>query len=146
MMSCVFRAGRKGAATDHQSILFDVDMETGEIGRGTTNAHWYQLGLNKIRTTPWLSCHSYTTHPDTGDKLSGKTIPNMGEIVALAKNAHLRLLPDVPMAGWDVALTNRGILLLEVNLSCNFFRGQFDVPRYLQTVNDFFLDIERRLP
>lgn len=145
VMSCVFRAGRQGAATDHQSILFDVDLESGRIGRGTTNSHWYQLGPKTILSTPWTSSHSYTVHPDTCERLSGKTIPNIDEIVKLAKNAHLRLLPDVPMAGWDVALTTRGILLLEVNLSCNFFRGQFDIPRYLQTVNDFFLDIERRL-
>ena len=145
VMSCVFRAGRKGAATDHQSILFDVDLKTGEIGRGTTNAHWYQLGLNKIPNTPWISSHSFTAHPDTGTRLSGKKIPNIEEIVRVARNAHFRLLPDVPMAGWDVALTTRGLLLLEVNLSCNFFRGQFDVPRYLETVHYFFLDIEHRL-
>ena len=44
-ISCVFRAGRKGAATDHDSILFDVDVKTGKIGRGTTNMQWYRLGL-----------------------------------------------------------------------------------------------------
>jgi hypothetical protein len=31
------------------------------------------------------------------------------------------MLPDVPLAGWDVALTAEGACLLEVNLSCNFF-------------------------
>ena len=44
-LSCVFRAGRQGAATDHDSILFDVDVKTGAIKGGTTNAHWYRLGL-----------------------------------------------------------------------------------------------------
>lgn len=39
-LSCVFRAGRAGAATDHQSILFDVDLASGVIKCGTTNAHW----------------------------------------------------------------------------------------------------------
>lgn len=36
-LSCVFRAGRKGASTDHDSILFDVDVKTGKIRGGTTN-------------------------------------------------------------------------------------------------------------
>ena len=37
------------------------------------------------------------------------------------------MLPDVPLAGWDVAITKEaGVCLLEVNLSCNFFRGTFD--------------------
>ena len=31
-------------------------------------------------------------------------------------------MPDVPLAGWDVAFTDKGMLLLEANLSCNFFR------------------------
>lgn len=39
-LSCVFRAGRQGAATDHSSILFDVDIGTGVIQEGSTNAHW----------------------------------------------------------------------------------------------------------
>jgi len=37
-LSCVFRAGRAGASTDHDSILFDVDVKTGTIKGGTTNA------------------------------------------------------------------------------------------------------------
>merc|ERR1711871_291293 len=47
-LSCVFRAGRGGAMTDHDSILFDVDMSSGMIRKGTTNMHWYQLGPDKI--------------------------------------------------------------------------------------------------
>ena len=35
-----FTARREGAITDHVSVLFDVDKHSGEIGRGTTNAHW----------------------------------------------------------------------------------------------------------
>jgi len=71
-MSCVLRLGREGASTDHQSVLFDVDiassehslravtpvgteavatpsastpLELGVIKDGYTNSHWYQLGL-----------------------------------------------------------------------------------------------------
>ena len=47
-LSCVFRAGRQGAATDHDSILFDVDFKSGLISGGTTNAHWYRLGLHDL--------------------------------------------------------------------------------------------------
>ena len=41
------------------------------------------------------------------------------------------MLPDVPFVGFDVVLTDDesvagGICLLEVNLSCNFFGGDFD--------------------
>lgn len=63
-LSCVFRAGRQGADTDHSSILFDVDASTGTILKGTTNAHWYELGPTKMFNTPWVSTHDATHHPD----------------------------------------------------------------------------------
>jgi hypothetical protein len=52
-LSCVFRAGREGALTDHDSILFDVDVKTGLILGGTTNAHWYRLGLLQVLPGRW---------------------------------------------------------------------------------------------
>ena len=39
-LSAVIRLGREGASTDHSSVLFDVDMHTGIIGEGRSNAHW----------------------------------------------------------------------------------------------------------
>jgi len=141
-MSCVFRAGRAGAATDHSSILFDVDLRSGEILRGTTNAHWYRLGLKNVLKTPWVSTHDATHHPDCGTKITGEFIPEISKIKRLVENAHLVLLPDVPLAGWDVALTDKGILLLEVNLSCNFFRGTFDIDMYIRFMDDYFTRLD----
>jgi hypothetical protein len=46
------------------------------------------------------------------------------------------------MAGWDVALTNKGVLLLETNLSCNFFRGTFDEDLYFNMVHEYFCLLE----
>jgi hypothetical protein len=72
-LSCVFRAGRAGAATDHDSIFFDVDVKTGLIRGGTTNAHWYRLGLHEALPgrCPWRSSHGYQTHPDGDIAVSG---------------------------------------------------------------------------
>jgi hypothetical protein len=135
-LSVVFRAGRKGALTDHDSILFDVDKATGQIRRGTTNANWYQLGLPKAWSCPWRSpAHDVTVHPDASDTaVTGQTVPDIARMLQLVESAHFKLCPRVPMAGWDVVLCkheSRPICLLEVNLSCNFFRGSFDVPHYL---------------
>jgi len=139
-LSCVFRAGRQGALTDHNSILFDVDLASGKVLKGTTNMHWYQLGLAKAVQTPWICrTHDITDHPDTGTRITGCTIPDITAIQNLCEDAHHRLLPDVPLAGWDVALTEEaGMCLLEVNLSCNFFRGKFDQRKYFEFVHEFF--------
>ena len=130
-LSCVFRAGRQNAQTDHDSILFDVDVNTGLIRGGTTNAHWYKLGLHHIPPggCPWRSSHDYQTHPDGDIAVSGNYVPDIKDMLALVEHAHYKMCPDVPFAGWDVVLSSNPNLptcLLEVNLSCNFFRGSFD--------------------
>ena len=35
-------------------VLFDVNLSTGEIKGGMSNAHWYRLGLKEIFSCPWL--------------------------------------------------------------------------------------------
>ena len=50
-------------------------------------------------------------------------------MLALVEQSHLKMCPDVPFAGWDVVFSadpKVPVCLLEVNLSCNFFRGSFD--------------------
>jgi len=148
-LSCVFRAGRKNASTDHDSILFDVDVSTGLIGGGTTNAHWYQLGLSNMLPgrCNWRSFHGeYSTHPDVeGLEVSGKSIPDIQGMLRLVEESHLKLCPDVPFVGWDVVFSTDPdvpICLLEVNLSCNFFRGSFDVKKYLDFIDDSLVKLQ----
>ena len=128
LLSCVFRAGRQGAVTDHVSVLYDVDMTTGVIGLGTTNQHWYQLGLARATRCPLFSeGHTVEVHPDCGAPVCGEVIPDMASIASLVREAHRKLMPGVPLVGWDVAITaEAGVCLLEANLSCNFFRASFD--------------------
>lgn len=150
-LSCVFRAGRQNANTDHVSVLFDVNVQTGEIGGGTTNAHWYRLGLFQWLTCPWRSEHSFTHHPDGNDASSipvtGKIVPNIRSIIELVEDAHLKLCPDVPFGGWDVVLSadpNMPICLLEINISCNFFRGTFDRKVYLDYIDTAFAVLQAK--
>ena len=148
-LSCVFRAGREGAATDHDSILFDVDVKTGLIKGGTTNAHWYRLGLHEALPgrCPWRSSDTerHTTHPDGDIPVSGNSVPDIKGVLALVEHSHMKMCPDVPLAGWDVVFSadpKVPICLLEVNLSCNFFRGSFDKKVYLDFVDESFAKIQ----
>mmetsp|Transcript_10395 Transcript_10395/g.14677 ORF Transcript_10395/g.14677 Transcript_10395/m.14677 type:complete len:450 (+) Transcript_10395:157-1506(+) len=146
-LSCVFRAGRANAETDHSSILFDIDPKTGVLGGGTTNDHWYKLGL--YRTLPggctWRSHHDYTHHPDGNVPVTGKTVPDIKGMLHLVEDAHMKMCPDVPLCGWDVVLSTDKkvpVCLLEVNQSCNFFRGRFDKKQYLNFMDELFAKVQ----
>jgi hypothetical protein len=142
-LSCVFRAGLEGASTDHKSIMFDVDMETGKILKGSTTTHWYRVGLHHAFRGTMSVGHDITNHPDTGVPITGNVIKEIKEMKQLCEDAHFKLMKDVPICGWDVAITNKGVLLLEVNISCNFFRGTFDQPWYFKFLDDWFTHLEK---
>lgn len=79
--SAVLRLGRQNALTDHSSILFDVNMQTGIIQPGCSNSHWYQLGVEKALQTSWLpSVTGVKQHLDSPFPIvSGKMVPEMKE-------------------------------------------------------------------
>ena len=71
--------------------------------------------------------------------MTGNVVPDIKGMLALVEESHLKLCPDVPLAGWDVVLSSDPklpVCLLEVNLSCNFFRGSFDQKVYLDFLDD----------
>merc|ERR1712093_894544 len=88
--------------------------------------------------------HDVESHPDNNVQWEGKTIPDFQSALQLVKRAHLTLSPGVPMIGWDVAFTTQGVLLLEANYSCNFFRGTFDQCAYFRLVDAYMFDLEKR--
>lgn len=141
-LSCVFRAGRQGASTDHDAILFDVDLKSGVIKQGSINKEWYKLGLDHISPYNRPDVSVFTEHPDCGKKVTGIKIPNIEALEAICTNAHRDSCPNVPLCGWDVALTADGIFLLEVNLSCNFFQATVDFAAYFQFVDQHFKHLE----
>eukprot|EP00547_Thalassionema_nitzschioides_P015910 CAMPEP_0194249488 /NCGR_PEP_ID=MMETSP0158-20130606/20596_1 /TAXON_ID=33649 /ORGANISM="Thalassionema nitzschioides, Strain L26-B" /LENGTH=433 /DNA_ID=CAMNT_0038986015 /DNA_START=29 /DNA_END=1330 /DNA_ORIENTATION=+ len=146
-LSCVFRAGRENAATDHDSILFDVNHSTGELNGGTTNMHWYKLGIFQWLRCPWRSEHSFTHHPDGNIPITGQKVqPDISKLMKLSEEAHHKMCPLVPFAGWDVVLCKEEptICFLEVNLSCNFFRGSFDQKVYFEYLEDAISSLQAK--
>lgn len=53
-------------------------------------------------------------HPDTGVTFKGFKVPMMKEVIELTKRAA-SLIPDLGYIGWDVAITEKGPVLVEGN-------------------------------
>ena len=63
------------------------------------------------------------SHPDTGGRLLGLTIPDWPALAALALRAAT-VFPGLRMQAWDIAPTDRGPVLVEVNIG-----GDFNLPQ-----------------
>jgi hypothetical protein len=136
-MTFVWRAGRAGKDTDHSSVLFAVDPVTLKVQDGKMFSNWYQVG--NMFNSNLLSKQQLTVHPDTKKELTGTKLTCASDAVAVCTDAHRRLMPNVPAIGWDVAVSKgHGAVLLEANLSCNFFGGMYDRQRYLRIVDTYY--------
>lgn len=78
-----------------------IDLETGTLGRITGDK------------PPCLS-QWFDHHPVTGAAVTGRIMPCLPELAALAVKAH-RIVPERVMIGWDMAVTPDGPVLLEGN-------------------------------
>ncbi|CAK9046992.1 unnamed protein product [Durusdinium trenchii] len=131
-LCAVWRAGRAGASTDHSCVMVDVPQPRGEqtLGTGSSSAHWYAQGFKSLGKPLSTADGSIAHHPDTELSLCGCKLPKVKEALELCERSHEILIPSVPLAGWDVAFVAEEdpkapakLVLLEANLSCNFFRG-----------------------
>lgn len=105
VIAAFFRTGRGGNIVDNAGaggVFGTIDIETGAI-----DAVGDEYGNN------------YEFHPDTGVKMKGFVIPKWEEAVELAKElAHI--VEGNRYSGWDLALTEKGWVMIEGNA-----RGQF---------------------
>ena len=94
------RIGRGGKVVDNGGaggLLANIDPETGRI--------FACMDENAI---------IYEKHPDTGLDIIGFTIPHWNEALALAKELAL-VVKGNRYTGWDLALTNKGWVMVEGN-------------------------------
>jgi hypothetical protein len=84
------------------NLLAPVDVRTGRVGRPFTGRGPAQRYAD--------------AHPDTGMPLRNVVLPDWGAAVELCLQATSSL-PGLPMQAWDVALTDRGPVLLEFNVN-----------------------------
>ncbi len=84
--------------TNH-CISSDVDLKTGEVAPARSLVPG-EDGLSH--------------HPDTGARIAGITLPYWDDAIALIEKAH-RLYSDLPILGWDIAITPEGPMVIEAN-------------------------------
>lgn len=83
-----------------------IDLKSGVIGKMTCCNSFDESGDRMF----------YSCHPDTGAKIEGLQIPNWDKIKE--KIIYLsREIPFFEFTAWDVALTNKGMTLIEINTS-----------------------------
>lgn len=82
-------------------IIATIDMKSGRLGRAS------DIGLRPH--IGWC-----THHPDTGALIEGRVLPLWPETIAVACRAHAAFAPRM-IVGWDIAITSKGLLLIEGN-------------------------------
>jgi hypothetical protein len=61
----------------------------------------------------------FTIHPLSQLRAVGFALPGFREAVALAVDAHGKAFPHFPTVGWDLALTDDGPMIVEMNIQWN---------------------------
>lgn len=101
LMKALLRVGTGDSIVDnyhHGGCVYDLDLYTGRI------------------TSPSLkmSGEEVFIHPGTDIFMLGQVVPNWDKLVVDIKEAH-KLLPGCRYIGWDVAVTQTGIEIIEGN-------------------------------
>jgi len=65
------------------------------------------------------SYEEVTHHPDTGYRIEGMFVPNWNDVTMLAIEAA-KTFDDMPLVGWDIAVTQSGAALVESNITPDF--------------------------
>jgi hypothetical protein len=140
----VFRAGRIRQKTDHNAIFYNIDLNSHRLSSGTTNRHWYQFGWKSFNLKPMWQDQNLSAHPDSRQQIEGMKWPNVPQMIACVCDAHAKMCPDVPIIGWDVAWTNEkdALMLLELNISCNFFNGSVEMEDYTDFCYEWFQTLD----
>ena len=101
--AAVLRIGLGGAVVDNGSaggLIAGIDLKTGQV-------------RPRARQVPKFGDEWYARHPDTGVAFGEVTIPFWDDILRLVREASDAL--PLGSAGWDVAVTPEGPVLIEVN-------------------------------
>lgn len=102
-----FSAGASG------NLIAAVDPSTGELSRAWGRKQGSSSGL----------LDSFARNPATGTQIEGIQVPmwrEVQEVLSRAATAFSRL----PCLGWDLAVTEQGVLVIEANSNPDLIGGQ----------------------
>jgi hypothetical protein len=85
------------------NLLAGIDRATGKLSQAWGSAR-----------KDWPVITAFPRHPDTGYPIEGFLLPFWDELVKLALKAQASL-PQLRSVGWDIAATDRGLMLVEAN-------------------------------
>lgn len=97
--------------TDHDAMGAGVDLESGELTPAIFEFLVPEVLAQIDRSRAMAEWH---THPDTGAQITGEKIEGWQDMVNLCIEAHA-CLEHLPFVGWDVAMTEKGAVLVEGN-------------------------------
>jgi hypothetical protein len=103
VVGAVLRLGVGRSVVDNASrggIFVGIDLPTGRLKPSAMK--FFEYGGA-----------TYATHPDTGFRFDGFELPQFQDILTLAGRAAAEL--SYELVGWDLAITSKGIVLLEGN-------------------------------
>lgn len=109
LMLPLLRMPAGGNVTDNFSegaagnIVAKVDIETGVLGCG-----------KMARSKSWPEIMKVDRHPDTGVRIRGFQLPYWQETISLMLNAQAST-PQLRTLGWDIAITDKGPIIVEAN-------------------------------
>ena len=105
VIATFIKIGRSGAFVDNAggggNVDAGINVATGEI--------YGAIEFNGFRKTCSIDCH-----PDTKAQLNGVVIEHWDEICARLCHSQQRL-PFLKAIGWDVAITDEGPVIIEIN-------------------------------
>jgi hypothetical protein len=100
-----FKVGRKGKCVDNAgsggNVDAAIDVETGRI-------------YNVVQFDGWRKTKEIECHPDSKSQLNGVVIENWQAIKEEVKQFQ-QAFPYCKAAGWDIAITDEGPVVIEVN-------------------------------
>lgn len=102
-----FSGGRTG------NLVAFVDIDSGRL---------HSAFGRRDKRYPHLLEH-FDNNPDTGKPIAGQWVPQWSEIRAVVERGA-RTFPGLPALGWDVALSDSGVVIIEANSNPDIIGAQ----------------------